>query len=384
MKQIIDNKNYIVVTHNRVYGIPNALRDFLVEEKMPDVMFIAHPLDKISGNSFVEIFKDNKKIKHFELPRSQKIGPLNFIFDTVLTFLWVAARFKKYDVFIGANNLNAFTGLILKKFGIVNRVIFYSMDFSLDRFKNRLLNKIYHGIEKYAIENSDDLWNVSPGIAYARQKYMQINPKKYPQKIIPTGVWNGIVKPLPFGKLKNHQLFFIGHLLEKQGVQIVLEAIPRIVKMMPNFKFIIVGSGEYKKNLEELTSRLNIGKYVKFTGIIQDHRKVHEIMRESACGIAPYKPENDKTKNFTYYGDPGKIKDYLNMGLPVILTDVPHNAKDLEKYGCAVIISYSKESVAKAIIKILKNKSNLKQYRKKAFKKAKDFDWHKIFKEVLY
>lgn len=371
--------NYLVITHNRVYGIPNALRDYLIEKKLKRVVFISHPLDNVSGDSFMQVYKRGEMINEVKIKRSPKIGFVNFFIDTFLTLYWVAFKLPKFDVCVGNNNLNAFAGLILKKTGRLKKCIYYSMDFSLDRLKNPWLNKIYHAIEKYSVKKSDEVWVVSKAIPYAREEYLGISSVDYPQKIVPTGVWFDETKIKNFSKINQNQLFFIGHLLKKQGVQKVLEAIPLISKKIKDFKFVIVGGGEYKKTLENLTKKLKIKDKVKFTGIIRSHKDVYKIMNKSAVGIATYKPEEDKTKNFTYFGDPGKIKDYLAAGLPVILTDVSHNAKNLEKNGCAIVVEYNKQEIARAVIKIMKSKTSLKKYRENAIKKAKQFDWHAIF-----
>jgi glycosyltransferase involved in cell wall biosynthesis len=376
-------KKYIVATHNRVYGIPDALRDYLVEKKVETVAFIAHPLDKVPGDSFMQVYKRGKKVKEERIKRNQSLGTFNFVLDTLITIYWVIFRLPRFDVFVGNDNLNAFAGLVLRSLGKTKRSIYYAMDFSLDRLGNPLLNNIYHWTEVYCIKKSDEVWVTSLGIIYAREKHLGIKPEDYFQKVVPTGVWNEITKIKDLKDINLHHLFFIGHLLEKQGVQKVLKAIPLIVKEIRDFKFIVIGGGEYKGKLEKLSKSIKVDRYVEFAGIISDHKDVFEIMSISCVGIAPYKPEKDKSKNFTYFGDPGKIKDYLNAGLPVIMTDVSHNAKELEKAGCAIVVEYDEKEIAKAVVKIMKNTNSIRKYRKKALRKAKEYDWHAIFDRAL-
>jgi len=92
----------------------------------------------------------------------------------------------------------------------------------------------------------------------------------------------------------------------------------------------------------------------------------------------------DKEKDrFTYYADPTKLKDYLSTGLPILLTDVPHNARDIENNKCGLIIDYTADRIAEAVIDLMKNEERLKQYRENATNYAKQFDWNIIFKENL-
>ena len=92
----------------------------------------------------------------------------------------------------------------------------------------------------------------------------------------------------------------------------------------------------------------------------------------------------DKKKDtFTYYADPTKLKDYLSAGLPVLLTEVPFNAHDLEKNNCGIIIRYDKQDISKAVITILKDQETLKIYRQNSVSYVSQFGWSKIFAEAL-
>jgi glycosyltransferase involved in cell wall biosynthesis len=203
------------------------------------------------------------------------------------------------------------------------------------------------------------------------------------QKVVPIGIWNNKIRKLPFSKIKRHQLFFVGHLLEKQGVQEVLGAIPLIVEKIPDFKFLIVGGGIYQNFLKKIAAAFGIEQYVEFKGWVKERNVLDSVMSQSALAIAPYKPEKEQIYNFTYYADPTKIKDYLGAGLPVILTDVPYNAKEIERKRCGIIIRYKKEDIASAIITLLSSDRILKEYRRNALMYAKEFDWEKIFDNVL-
>src|SRR5262249_43330397 len=122
-----------------------------------------------------------------------------------------------------------------------------------------------------------------------------------------------------------HQILFLGHLLEKQGVQIVLDALPSVIKKIPTVHFIIAGGGEYLTTLQDQVSQLSLAKYVSFTGWIKERKQIDRMMSESAIAVATYKPEKKQLYNFTYYADPTKLKDYLSAGLPIILTDISYN-----------------------------------------------------------
>jgi len=65
------------------------------------------------------------------------------------------------------------------------------------------------------------------------------------------------------------------------------------------------------------------------------------------------------------------------------LTDVPPNAREIEKAGCGIVISEDKNEIAAAVVEIMNNERKLKEYRRKTFLYVKQFDWNKIFNSAF-
>jgi len=245
----------------------------------------------------------------------------------------------------------------------------------------KLLNNIYHWVDKYCVKNADQTWNLSPRIAEAREKQMGMKINEYDRQItFPIGIWYDRIKRLPFEEIEKHTLVFMGHIIEKQGVQLVLDVIPEVIKEVPDFKFLVIGTGNYEATLRQKVSELNIGQFVKFTGFIEDHREVEKLLAKSSCAVALYNKENDP---WTYYTDPGKVKAYLAAGLPVILTDVPQIAQQIQEYRCGIVVKYEKGDLVKAILSLLNDEDLNKSYRKTAIEFSKQFNWNVMFYKYL-
>ncbi len=373
----LKDKKIIIVAHFLLYGAAQALTDYLNNKKINKLLYIALPL-VTQRQEFVLRYEKGSQVSKKISDRENVITVIDYLIDffSVVLSVWKQGF---YDIYVGFDALNCLSGLFLRKIGKVNKVIFYSIDFVPIRFSNKILNTIYHKIEIFCVQHADECWNVSPRIAQGREDFFHVSQSKYLQKVVPIGIWNKDIKKREFKEINKHQLLFIGHLLEKQGVQIVLEAIPIIVKKIPDFTFIIVGGGEYEEQLKHIVNNLNITKYVTFTGWIKDRKKIDEMMSKSAIAIASYKPEKEKLHNFTYYADPTKLKDYLGAGLPIVLTDISYNAQEISKKKCGVLIEYNKNAIAKAIISLLSDIKQLQLYRKNALQYAKEFDWQEIF-----
>lgn len=374
-------ENIIVVSHTMLYGAPHALRDYILQ-KLPNILlFISLPFfdQRIASSSR---YKNGKLTNEVCITRFKSTNILDYCIDALQIVWWVSRQKEKFSFYIGINPLNCMVGLFFRKIGKVKKIIFYAIDFTPKRFANSFLNSLYHKMEAYCVIHSDEVWNVSPKIAEGREKFLNISSKKYPQKVVPIGVWYGKIRKIPFSKIKKHQIVFLGHLLKKQGVQMVLSAIPDIIKYIPKLKFIIIGGGEYEKDLKELTEKLHIGGYVEFKGWIKDRNTIDAILGVSALAVAVYEPEEDRLYNFTYYADSTKIKDYLAHGLPIVLTNVPYNAHELEKMKCGIVVAYQREKISQAIISLLRDPEKLKIYQHHAFSYVKRFDWNNIFSKA--
>jgi len=61
-------------------------------------------------------------------------------------------------------------------------------------------------------------------------------------------------------------MVFHGILNPAKGLDVVLDALPRVIAEFENFRFCIIGSGSELRNLQERTVKLGLERYVEFTG----------------------------------------------------------------------------------------------------------------------
>ena len=379
------HSNIIISTHYLVYGAAQALQEYLISEKTNKLLYIAHPLNSDSEKkSFYEVYNLGIRKEKKILINNNSNSIFEYLMTVYKNIKIVYMQKSKYDLFVGVNNLNTISGIILRKLGLVDKVIYYTIDFSPKRFNNKLLNYLYHSIDSYCVRHSNQIWNVSNRIADAREKFNRLHNKYYSkQKVVPIGIWYDRVKRKPFKEIKKHQLIFIGNLLEKQGVQHVLNSVPEIVKSIEDFHFIIIGGGEYETYLRGLAEDLNIEKYVTFTGWVKDRGKLDAMMSDSALSIAMYdKYDKNGDISFTYFADPTKLKDYLSAGLPILLTDITHNAHEIEGNKCGKIIKPDHKTISNAVIEIITNDKKLYEFRKNALAYVKQFEWSEIFRNA--
>jgi phosphatidylinositol alpha-1,6-mannosyltransferase len=66
----------------------------------------------------------------------------------------------------------------------------------------------------------------------------------------------------------------VGRLQKRKGQDMMIRALPELVKMFPDIHYCIVGGGEERSNLESLAAQLKVAEYVEFTGEIDDQEMV--------------------------------------------------------------------------------------------------------------
>lgn len=361
-------------------GPPQEVRDFLIS-KVKRVYYIEHPFPSASDHrSSLTIYEDG--ILKTQIFTPQISGPEAFFYfiDFFITLYFFLKARRRFDLCIALDNLNTVSVLPFKKLGFIKKLVFYAIDYIPLRFNNKILNSLYHFFDRMACYHADKIWALSERMIEARKKNNVDIKKSAASIVLPMGANLSRIKILPVEKINKHDIIFVGFLMKKQGVQLVLESLPKIILKNPKLKFIIIGQGNYKQKLVALTKKLKISKYVKFKGFIKDYKIVEKILCKSAIGVAPYIPVPE---NYTFYTDPGKIKLYFGCGLPVVITDVPKIARIIQSKKAGLIVKYTAESMAKALNKLLTNNKFYNEYRKNAIQLSKRFNTNNLIANAL-
>jgi glycosyltransferase involved in cell wall biosynthesis len=356
-----------------------ALTDFL-KDKTKELILIRHPFvfNKHIGSSMLVYGEGNAgEEKFFYYPKVTSELAL-YSGSLLITLKWLLFR-PASDIFIGIGNIDAFCGIILKKFKKVKKVIFYAIDFVPQRFPNKCLNKVYHLLDNYVVRNADFIWNLSSLMVEMREK-KGITPKYRNKQItVPIGT-NINVSRKPFSEVRKNTIAFIGHLREYQGLELLIDSLALVKEKVPGIKLILIGDGPLRELLKEKAKRLGLGSNIEFTGFIADNSKAEEMLSFCSLGLAPYE---DKADNFVRYTDPGKVKAYVAVGLPVVITKVPQVAYELEKERCGIAVTYDKQEFAAAIARLLSDENMLREYRDNAFRFAQRYSWDKVFSQAF-
>jgi glycosyltransferase involved in cell wall biosynthesis len=94
---------------------------------------------------------------------------------------------------------------------------------------------------------------------------------------------------------------------------------------------VIIGKGDDWDRTVELAEKLDFELEVH-------HSKTQEFVGEylskfEGIGLAPY----NLTSKWTYYASPMKVGDYIACGIPVLMSDVPEVAREVNEKGLGVV-----------------------------------------------
>jgi glycosyltransferase involved in cell wall biosynthesis len=364
-------RDVVVATHYWSPGWASALDDYL-KPRMPSYRSINLPLFADGSTASYRMYRGGTLAA--EMTRPGDRGPGRYLADIRRTISW-AQRDGPAQLFLAGDNLLALAGLWLRRRRLVEAVALYTIDFVPRRFKNPLANDLYRRIDRLGVARADVVWNTASGIIEAR-KQRDAGRRSAPQLIVPIGAYVKRIVPRPAAS-RRPTVAYLGHLLEKQGLQVVLEAMPRVLHLSPQARLLVIGDGPYRARLEELARELHVDGAVEFAGFHDDHAAIERRLVECSVGVAPYMPWDE---NYSQYQDlPGKIVTYLACGLPVITTEVPRHGHLLETSGAGRVVAYTPDAMATAIAGYLSDPAALAQASQSARRLGLSYDWDEIF-----
>jgi glycosyltransferase involved in cell wall biosynthesis len=155
-------------------------------------------------------------------------------------------------------------------------------------------------------------------------------------------------------------------LREPKGIQFMLQALPAIVKVVPNLFYVIVGDGDYRMALEELSNQLNIQEHVIFLGHRTD---IPEILAASDLFVFPTLQDALPTVLF----------EAMAVGLPIIASAVGGVPEIIHHQQNGVLVPPADtSSLAETCIHLLSDGEYLKQISASALRTVKEkFDIQK-------
>ena len=304
------------------------------------------------------------KIRRFKLPFTK--GALFYASLNIRLFFYLL--FHKADVLL-ANDLDTLLSnfLISKIKGIPLVYDTHEYFTEVPELQGRKAKKIWEKIEAYIFPKLKDVITVNKSIA-------DIYSKKYNVDI-------NIIKNLPnklekFTALSKKDLG-IEHIdkyiiLQGAGINIDRGAEELVAAMhkINNAKLLIIGNGDV---IPKLKAEVNNSELVDKIIFIekQNHKRLMSYTHHAELGLSL-----DKDSNMNYrFSLPNKIFDYINMGIPILVSDLVEVRNIVDSYNVGLVLGeHSPIEIAKQVNIMLKDDYKTK-LKSNIIKAAKDLNW---------
>ena len=226
------------------------------------------------------------------------------------------------------------------------------------------VRKFWLRIEKQIIPEIKFAYTVSESIASVyRERY---------------GTHFRVIRNVPF-RLKNMKskseahantektVLYQGSLNEGRGLECAIMA----MKFLDHTKLIIAGDGDISQKLKDLANNENLSDKVTFTGRLSPE-SLKELTLQADLGLSV---EEDRGLNYRY-ALPNKLFDYIQAGIPVLVSDLPEMAALVGKWQTGLVTpSHEPEILAGKIWEALTNEDQRKKWKDNLLKAAEELNW---------
>lgn len=340
------------------------IEEYFARNTQKLVVFIVQPRTKNRGN-LLRVYKEGSIIEQKEIELSENIFLYYFLwYINYIRFIF--KYFTRTDkVAVITSHPISFFGMGIQRLLRNVRFFFWIEYFPRVNLLLRLfddLKNFYHKRVDFAGYFGDRVNKLMNGKV--------VNTKK--RRTILWGVKPRIIrKGIPQGPLT---MLFVGVIKESQGLDLIFS----FLRKNKEYKLNIIGVCDdrlYKK-YKKLLALYRITNQVYFPNKFIPSRELEAISKKCFVGVAPYLTGS---MHGTYYIDPGKIKEYAELGLPIIMSDTSAIAPYIKRFGCGEIIRRDEKELGLALSKIEKNYNKYKEglerfnnffYYEKHYKKA--------------
>ncbi len=125
-----------------------------------------------------------------------------------------------------------------------------------------LKGKVLQRLKRWVMDKSAALTVVSKAM---KKTVVELGVVPDKVDVVPMGVdLKGLFTPDPSVPRKTDELLFVGRLVEKKGVQFLLEAMPAVLKKHPTVQLTLAGSGPVEQELRQQAQRLHLSEKIDF------------------------------------------------------------------------------------------------------------------------
>lgn len=146
------------------------------------------------------------------------------------------------------------------------------------------------------------------------------------------------------------EILFVGRLVEKKGVQVLLHAMSRVLKERPTVRLTIVGFGPEEAQLRQLSSSLALGAAVHFAGPMRQE-DLPALYQRAAVFAAPFVTASSGDQE----GLGLVVLEAIACGCPVVVSALPavRDVLDPVQDAPLLVTPGNADELATALLRVL-------------------------------
>jgi len=210
-------------------------------------------------------------------------------------------------------------------------------------------------------------------------------PHTLPLQLLHPGVDPTFFKPVDAGFLRDRYhlenapvIYSITRMVARKNLQRLIEAMPQILKSVPNAKLVLAGSGPEKQNLENLVSTLALENSVQFLGSIKDDERVAHYCMANVFALPSMSLPRDIEGFGIVFLEAGACEVAVVGSLAGGIPDAVE-----ANVGGLLVPPDATEKIADAIIQLLQNPARAKDMGERARARIEqNFTWKHIAEKL--
>ena len=169
-------------------------------------------------------------------------------------------------------------------------------------------------------------------------------------------------------------VLFVGNFVQYKGIDVLLRCMPEVVKIVPEVRLVLVGSGRIRQDLEKLARCLRIDKHVTFTGFVSENRKILYYRSSDVFAL----PSTMGPECF-----PTVILEAMACGLPIVasnISGIPELVRHCE--NGFLIPPQNVGALSTSLIDLLTNEDLRMKMARNSIKMVKRYSWENIVRKT--
>ena len=145
-------------------------------------------------------------------------------------------------------------------------------------------------------------------------------------------------------------ILYSGTLDKLRKLDMIIEAFSIVRTLKVDVKLLIVGDGNDRLHLQQLSKSIGHSKDIIFAGKVS-YFDMPRILKTATIALCPVPP-----LDIYLVSSPTKLFEYMIMGIPIIANEeIPEQKEAIEESGGGVLAKFDAESFARKIVELLNN-----------------------------